>query len=297
MNKYTVFTPANVPKMTLGNYVRKAFPLLTARTIREAFNQRDVKMGGIRCTRETLVRGGTEVTVFTSQTMTIPIIFENGHLLILDKPEGVSADSDAYGAINLPEWAKMYADSAYEPRLCHRIDNRTSGLVALAKDEETERVLKAMFARRDGRKEYLCVVRGHPAEVHADRTAFLLKDPVHARVSIYDGEQNGTKRIETEYEVLESGRVSLLHVLLHTGRTHQIRAHLAHLGFPIVGDDLYGDRTFNKRCSEDHLMLCAARLTFDTKGALPEIDGKTYESIRINELKSAYYKLRNIITD
>lgn len=286
MFKYTASAPENVPSMTLGNYVRKAFPLLSDRALRDAFAKRDVKMDGVRSGREEMIKGGAEVTVFTPAEMLIPVAYEDAHLLVLDKPAGISTDEDAFGGIQVPEWARMYAKGAYEPRLCHRLDNQTCGLVALAKDEKTENALKAMFANRTGKKEYYCLVRGTPRPAHADAHAYLLKDPVQARVHVSVQEKKGAKPIETEYEVVAPGKLSLLHVTLHTGRTHQIRAHLAYLGHPIAGDDLYGDRAFNKECGIDRLMLCSARLCIDTEGLIPEIDGMVIESTRIDELKS-----------
>ena len=84
------------------------------------------------------------------------------------------------------------------------------------------------------------------------------------------------KQIVTEYEVIKSGEKCLLKVLLHTGRTHQIRAHMRHLGYPLLGDDLYGDRAFNKKCGAKGLMLCAVRLKIDTHGKLPDVDGSEF---------------------
>ena len=99
------------------------------------------------------------------------------------------------------------------------------------------------------------------------------KDAQRGRVRISERESKDSKKIVTEYAVLRSGDKTLLRVLLHTGRTHQIRAHMAHLGHPLLGDDVYGDREFNKQYGCDKLMLCAVRLKIDTCGKLPSADG------------------------
>ena len=106
--------------------------------------------------------------------------------------------------------------------------------------------------------------------------AWLVKDPLHARVRITDQESPGARPVVTGYETLESGPVSRLRVHLITGRTHQIRAHLAALGHPVLGDDLYGDRDFNKREKARSLKLCAVSLKLNTEGRLPHLDGREF---------------------
>lgn len=109
--------------------------------------------------------------------------------------------------------------------------------------------------------------------------AYLVKDARAARVAIFDHEVPHSKPIVTAYETLEAGPVSRLRVHLITGRTHQIRAHMAALGHPLLGDDVYGDRAFNRRQHARRLMLCAAELTLDTGGALPQLDGRRFTVI------------------
>lgn len=273
MKKYTVIAPENLPEMTLQTYVMRAFPLLSARAIRVAFEKKDVKMNGVRSSKQQIVSPGSEVVVFTNEEMNIPIVYEDDHLLILNKPAGVSTDIDRYNSMTVLDWAMLYANGAYVPRMCHRLDNQTTGLIVLAKNEAAENALKEMFAKRTGEKEYRCLVKGTPKPQSAVLSAWHMKDASAARVRISDREHPGAKQIITEYEVLRGGEVSLLRVLLHTGRTHQIRAHMRHVGHPLLGDDVYGDREFNKALSARGLALCAVRLKIDTNGLMPEIDG------------------------
>lgn len=273
MNKYTVHVPENVPKMTLGTYVSRALPLLGDSAVRAAFAARDVKMNGARCARDVPVQPGAEVTVFTAKNMVIPVVYEDEHVLVLNKPAGVSTDQDSVGSMTVLDWAVMHAKGAYTPRMCHRLDNQTCGLIVLAKDDRAEAALKNMFAARTGRKEYHCVVCARPQKAQQVCSAYLSKDAVHGRVRVSAHESKNSKPIVTEYEVIEGGRLSLLRVVLHTGRTHQIRAHMAYLGYPLLGDDLYGNRAMNKLYGNGHLMLCSTRLVIDTQGKMPEIDG------------------------
>ena len=131
-------------------------------------------------------------------------------------------------------------------RLCHRLDQNTGGLVLFAKDEEAYEAIFAAMKERTIRKFYRCIVAGAPCPREATVRAFLKKDAQAAYVTVFDIEREGAKEIITAYKTLRAGALSMLEVELITGRTHQIRAHLAHLGCPIVGDDKYGDRALNK---------------------------------------------------
>ena len=275
MYRYTVTVPQHAPRATLAVYVRHAFSLLPESALRSAFLARDVKMNGVRCNGETMVRPGAEITIFTPCRAELPVIFENERLLAIDKPAGISCDADAYGSITVLDWARMHAAGAYEPRMCHRLDNRTSGLTVLAKDDQTERALLNMFASHAGNKTYACLVRGTPEPARARRVAWLRKDARRARVQILQREAAGAKPIETVYQVMRSGPVSLLRVTLLTGRTHQIRAHMAALGHPVLGDDQYGDREFNRKWGNGALMLRSVELTLQTQGEILDIDGIT----------------------
>ena len=275
MYRYIVHAPQHVPKVKLGAYVRRAFSLLPESEARAAFDARDVKMNGVRCGKDQAVLPGSEVVIFTKYRMEIPVVFENERILALDKPAGVSCDADAYGSMTVQDWASFFANGAYLPRMCHRLDNPTSGLIVLAKDDAAEAALKQMFKDKTGQKEYCCLVRGTPEPDTKLCTAWLFKDASHARVRIYDRDVPGAKRIETEYAVLRAGVVCKLKILPHTGRTHQIRAHMAHLGHPLLGDDLYGDRQFNQEYGKGKLMLRSVALRMDTQGMLPELDGLT----------------------
>ncbi|MBQ9197925.1 MAG: RluA family pseudouridine synthase [Clostridia bacterium] len=230
-------------------------------------------MDGIRCGGDAQIMPGAEVAVYTPYHAELPVVFENDRLLAVDKPAGVSCDADAFGSMTALDWARLQADGAYEPLMCHRLDNPTSGLLLMAKDEETQRALMDMFAGHEANKTYACLVRGAPVPPAALCSAWLRKDAAHSRVKVTLREAPGAKRIETAYQTLHTGPVSLLSVTLLTGRTHQIRAHMAALGHPVLGDDLYGDRNFNKKYGNGALMLRSVGLTVQTHGKIPEIDG------------------------
>ena len=130
--------------------------------------------------------------------------------------------------------------------------------------------------RNGGHKEYTCLVLGTPEREHAVLEHFLIKDAKHAKVRVTSKELDGAKRIVTEYSVLESGECSRLAIRLHTGRTHQIRAHMAFIGHPLLGDDQYGDREANRHFKVRKLMLCSTRLSFSISGKMDYLNAITF---------------------
>ena len=147
--------------------------------------------------------------------------------------------------------------------LCHRLDTGTSGLVLLAKNSAAEAFLTAAIKARDIEKRYLCVTFGRPNPPAALLRDYLLKDAERGIVRITDTTAGGAKEVITGYETLAvSGRLALLEVELVTGRTHQIRAHLAHIGCPILGDSKYGNNAANRELRFKYQALCAWELRF-----------------------------------
>ena len=120
---------------------------------------------------------------------------------------------------------------------------------------------------------------GVPYPEEADMFAYLIKNDAENKVEIFDENVDGAREIHTEYKTVESfGWGSILEINLHTGRPHQIRAHMAHIGYPVAGDGKYGNPGFNKKTGLNHQVLCAYKLTFDfdeTESTLGYLNGKT----------------------
>ena len=285
--KETVIPPETAGKR-VADCVRELLPDLPESVIRRIFDARDVKLDGIRVSRSQAVQAGQTLKIYVPDVYgagaytapALSVVYEDEDVLLVNKRAGISVQPDVRGGVSLTALCAAYVaqrdPDAFPPAACHRLDNRTCGLCLFAKNQQALDILQDVFRRRQLEKYYVCLVRGIMKPPFAVCRAWLVKDARRAVVRITDRPEPDAKPIETGYETLESGPVSRLRVHLITGRTHQIRAHLAALGHPVLGDDLYGDREFNRREKVRALKLCAVSLKLDTGGRLPALDGREF---------------------
>ncbi len=282
MAYYEWKVPQTAEGQRLDACLRRFLPEILPHVLRASFQRRDVKLDGRRVKPDARVSAGQLVQVYCAEPSAPPVdvVYEDDDVLLINKRAGISVEMDKKGGACLTDQAHKHLlltdPAAQPPRPCHRLDNQTCGLILFARNDRAESILLQAFRERTMDKRYICLVRGMMKPPAATCRAYLLKDAQAARVTILDHPVPGAKAIATAYETLESGPISRLRVHLLTGRTHQIRAHLAALGHPLLGDDVYGDRAFNRQNHARRLMLCAASLTLDTGGQLPRLDGKTF---------------------
>ncbi len=215
------------------------------------------------------------------------IIYENDQVLFLDKPCGMLSQKSSPEDYSLSEWVRDYllrdkkADAVgFSPGVCNRLDRNTSGIVAAGKSVGAQQELSEMFRQKRLGKYYLCPVQGVIKEEEHLR-GWQKKSETQNKVVILTEEEAGLMggerrdRIETAYRPLGSnGNLTLLEVQLITGKTHQIRAHLAQTGHPVVGDRKYG---IPGQWELPHQMLHAWRLEFpECTGLLRELSGQSF---------------------
>ncbi len=209
----------------------------------------------------------------TPQPLPLHIVYEDDSILVVNKPAGLvvhlapghPTDTLVNALLHhRPALAHAGLDPE-RPGIVHRLDRDTSGLLVVAANPAALRALQRDFARRDVEKHYLALAYGVVAPLEAAIEAPIGRDPANRlRMAVVEG----GRFARTEYRVLEHlPGATLLDVNLLTGRTHQIRAHLAYLGHPVLGDIKYGNRKMNERTGLKTQALCAQRLTF---GRIPE---------------------------
>jgi 23S rRNA pseudouridine955/2504/2580 synthase len=244
----------SLKEFTENNYAQASF------FWHQLLKSKDIKVNGKRVSGDiTLYKGDVVSYYLAPKQADKPAfypVYKDENILIVDKESGVNSEA-------------VFAALAREGQcfFIHRLDRNTKGLLAFALNERAEKALLNAFKDRQTEKKYHALCFGVFAKDTEVLTAYLKKDAGKALVKIYDKPISGGEKIITEYKVI--GRFedkTKVEVTLHTGKTHQIRAHMAYIGHPIVGDMKYGDTTRNKLENATRQQLISKRLRFFFEG-------------------------------
>lgn len=285
----------------LDKFLSKRFKTMPKSLMHKYIRTKYIKLNGKKTAPDVFIHEGDVLTLYIKdeffvQTKTeyefmkaskkLELVYEDENLLLINKKPGVIVHQDKeYGADCIVNRVLRYlfekgeydpqADKAFTPALCNRIDRNTGGIIIGAKNAMALRVINEKIRTREIRKFYLCVVKGNIRKKSDTLKDYLVKNEKNNTVRVYKNEVNDSKEIITKYKVLSYDKerdLSLCEVELLTGRTHQIRAHMAHIGHPLLGDEKYGDKTLNRRFHQNHQLLCSYKLQFDFSDVESELE-------------------------
>ena len=265
----------------LNKFLQDSIPNLNNNLLYKTLRKKDIKVNGKRVNENLTIFKNDVVEVYISDDLLenkaeLKIVFEDENILVIDKPSGieVTGNNSLTSLIH-----NQYSNCGFLPMPCHRLDRNTSGLIIYAKNQEALDILLSKFKKHEIEKHYLALVFGKPKFKSQTLTSYLFKDSKKSIVYISDEPKKGYSKIITSYSVLEynSNGTCLLDVEIQTGKTHQIRAHLAHIGLPIVGDGKYGNYEINKKLGFKTQQLTSYILKFKfstDSGILNYLNGK-----------------------
>lgn len=303
MKEFTI-TP-NDANQRLDKFVTKSVPKLPQSMMYKAIRNKRVKINGRRAEISARLKTGDTVQMYlndeffgkTSEKdfLSVPpvlnIVYEDENILLIDKKNGLVVHEDNENSPDtLINRVKRYLyekgeydphrENSFAPALCNRLDRNTGGIVIAAKNAEALRILNQKIKDRELEKLYLCVTVGVPPKKRDRLVAYLEKNSADNTVKVTDRKTPENKTIITEYTVLKTnGKLALLEIKLDTGRTHQIRAHMAHIGCPLLGDGKYGINRINKEYKVKTQALYSYKLKFaftTSAGCLEYLNGREF---------------------
>ena len=280
----TSVVPENAGGLTVTKYMLRAYPMLPAFAMRQALKKKEVKICGKRVSTDETVWAGDTVQVYLDkkyEPAPLEIVYSDKNLMAFIKPAGLPVEKDADGIGDDTVYSRLEKVNE-NARPVHRLDTGTAGIMLASLNAETEEKLLKAFKEHKVNKHYLCIAVGRMPKKTQSLKAYLTKKADASRVYVSDEPARGAKVIETEYTCLSEKTVmgtylSLLDVRIFTGRTHQIRAHLAHIGCPLLGDDKYGNRTVNKKLGANDIYLMCRKMALSDAEGLEKYNGMWFE--------------------
>lgn len=255
----------------LSKYVCENVEGLPYGTIKKLLREKSVKVNGRRVKEDVLLCPNDLVEIYykVPEKSKFDELYIDKNILVVFKKVGFTSE------VLFEDVVKKYPTACF----VHRLDRNTSGIMVFPLTKIAEEEFLLGFKKRTFIKTYTARVKGVMPKKSDVLTHYLIKDSESATVKIYNKKVKGSTLIKTGYSVIESDqKTSLLSVNLYTGKTHQIRAHLAYIGNPIVGDGKYGDNAFNKEYGALKQLLCATelKLVFNKESSLYYLNGKSF---------------------
>ncbi len=293
LDKYLI----NMPKNLLYKYIRKKRINVNKKRVNINYNLKEGDIIYFYINDEFFPKSNdkNELENLMILKHNIKIIYEDNNILLIDKEPGILVHSAKPNSKDdLTSHLKSYLykkgeyipsqENTFAPAVCNRLDRNTGGIVIAAKNAPALRIINEQIRNKKIRRFYLCLVRGRLINKQGQLTGYITKNQLLNMVDITDSPKINSKQIITNYKVLNENNddTSLLEIELITGRTHQIRAHLAHIGHPILGDIKYGLGKTNNNFKYQALYSYKIIFDFTDAKVLNYLKGKTFEIKELN---------------
>ena len=243
----------------LKRVLSELFPEVGYSEISACARRRDIMVDGVRTSLDAVIKSGSVVTIYPKNKREIKVIYEDDNLLACYKPKGIASEGEV-------SFYTLVVAAKGNVRLMHRLDTNTDGVLLFAKNDVAYRELYDAMKSGSIRKEYLAEVYGVPQEIgEVSLDYYYKKDIEHGRAIISDLPKEGFVPVHLSFIVRErKSESAVLHVVIHKGKTHQIRAMLAHYGHFILGDGKYGSDKVNRMLgvTKTRLTACAVEFAF-----------------------------------
>lgn len=279
----------NDSNQRLDKFISKSFDNMPKSLMYKYIRKKRIKLNDKKADISTMLKEGDVLSLyindellepskpkydFLSAPIRLDIVYEDDNILLINKPEGLIVhpdDTEYKDTLIMRIQHYLYdkgeynpdSEQSFKPSLVNRIDRNTSGIVIAAKNASALRILNKKLKDREIDKYYLCIVHNKPKKPSGTLTGFLSKNEDKNIVKVSNKQGDDAKTIKTYYETLATkNNLSLIKIKLLTGRTHQIRAHMASIGCPLLGDGKYGINKDDRKKGYTHQALCSYKLKF-----------------------------------
>lgn len=320
MKEITIST--NDANQRIDRFLKKYMDNATKGFLYKMLRKKRIKLNNLKANPEDILNEGDKIQLYLAEEtinkfkgdknienvkITFDVIYEDDNILLMNKPKGLlshSATEEDNNTVVKQLLSYLYNTNKYNPEdektfvpsICNRLDRNTSGIIIGGKNHTSLQIINDAISRGSIKKYYKCLVAG---ELKEDKIlkGYLIKNPKDNTVNVSNNRVKNSKEIETHIKVLKTNReYSLLEIDLITGRTHQIRAHLASIGYPIIGDIKYGDRNINEKFKKKYNLnsqfLHAYKITFnDLTKPLDYLNGQSFIGEMDDKMKNIENKL------
>ena len=258
----------------LTKYILNHFPTLNYNALQKAIRNKDIKLNSKRINKDELIKSGDILEIYITDNILynipkeIKYYYEDENILIAYKWQGILSNNETSVTLNEPTFENIVKKDLNNDnlRLCHRLDRNTCGLLIFAKSNEIENEITNAFKNFEIEKHYLAYANNYKFnKLHDILEDYLFKDAKTGFSKVYKEKVVSSEKIITEYSVLEQNKLenyAILDIILHTGKTHQIRAHMSYIGHELIGDSKYGKNEVNKKFKKTKQLLIAYKYNF-----------------------------------